>query len=168
MGFVYFRLCRCSCFLRIFLYVKGTGEQKQQSMKMLKQIVGKSTLWIFSVHVEIKRVKGGWGVGGGNQGLYVPMEKGLQTSLCLQECLVGLCSLLGKCQKRLSDDQRYSSLLMFQWPSSSWGGAPCSRGCELLCCLQACLLQSSFLILLGRDILLGQRSSAGLWLSCWC
>lgn len=59
MGFVYFQLCRCSCFLRISLYVKGTGEQKQQSMKMLKQMVGKSIPWIFSVHVEVKRVKEG-------------------------------------------------------------------------------------------------------------
>jgi len=37
MGFVYFQLRRHDCFLRIFLYGKGMGEQKQQSMKILKQ-----------------------------------------------------------------------------------------------------------------------------------
>lgn len=74
----------------------------------------------------------------------------------------------GQVLARLSVHQCYSSLLMFQWPSSLWGGAPCSRGCELLSCLRACLLQSRCLILLGPDILLGRCSSAGLWLSCWC
>lgn len=49
-----------------------------------------------------------------NQGFCVPMEKGLQTSLCLQDCLVEPCSLLGRCQRRLSDRQHYSILLMFR------------------------------------------------------
>lgn len=48
------------------------------------------------------------------QGIYMPMGKGLQTWLCLQDCLVEPCSLLGKCRRRLSDDQPYSSLLVFQ------------------------------------------------------
>lgn len=70
--------------------------------------------------------------------------------------------------RRLSVHQGYSSLLMFRWLSSLWGGAPCSRGQEQLCCLLAWHLQESLMILLGHDILLGQHSSTGLGLSCWC
>lgn len=38
VGFVYFsfQLCIHSCFLKIFLYGKGAGKQRQQSIKMLK------------------------------------------------------------------------------------------------------------------------------------
>lgn len=164
-GFCVFSVTQAQLFLENIPLCKGNrGTKAAEHENAEANGREEHTVNIFGARRSEKGKRGGKK----NQGLCMPVEKGLQTWLCLQGCLVQPCSLLGRCRRRLSVHQCYSSLLVFQWPSTWWGGAPCSRGCELLCCLRACLLPSSFLILLGRDILLGQRSSAGLWLSRWC
>lgn len=140
------------------------GNESSRACKCWSRMVGNSTLWIFSVHVEVKKVKEGKKI----IKVYMCQRKRLWTSLSLQDHLAQPRSMVGKYQRRLSVHQCNSSLPMFWWPGNLWGGAPCSRSHELLCCLRACLLQLSLLILVGRDILLGQCSSTGLWLSCLC
>lgn len=155
MGFVYFHLCRHGC----FFMERDHKNKSSRAWKYLSKVVGNSTLQIFFSACRSEK--------GRREG------KKIEVCMCRWKgcgvpCICKTTSTVGRYQKRLSVHQCYNSLLMFWWPTNLWGTTPCSRGHELLCYLRACLLQSSLLILLGHDILLGHCSSVvGLWLSCW-